>query len=120
MLALLGLLIVVMLRSAGAPAERSITTISSPSSASIVPVSRPEPPPPPPPQRRPSTSSPHPAARRKVNVRISANIRILPLQQQLRMPHNTPIGVRVNNHDFGMQSLEGVTLPRTVAVRRLQ
>eukprot|EP01046_Picozoa_sp_COSAG06_P005539 COSAG06_NODE_249_length_19140_cov_18.998004_3_plen_53_part_00 len=28
--------------------------------------------------------------------------------------------IRVNNHDFDMQSLEGVTLPRTVAVRRLQ
>ena len=25
-----------------------------------------------------------------------------------------------NNHDFDMQSLEGVTLPRTVAVRRPQ
>ena len=28
--------------------------------------------------------------------------------------------IRVNNHDFDMQSLEGVTLPRTVAVRRPQ
>jgi hypothetical protein len=28
--------------------------------------------------------------------------------------------IRANNHDFDMQSLEGVTLPRTVAVRRLQ
>ena len=30
------------------------------------------------------------------------------------------VAIRVNNHDFDMQSLEGVTLPRTVAVRRLQ
>ena len=28
--------------------------------------------------------------------------------------------IRVNNHDFDTQSLEGVTLPRTVAVRRPQ
>ena len=28
--------------------------------------------------------------------------------------------IRVNNHDVDMQSLEGVMLPRTVAVRRLQ
>ena len=34
--------------------------------------------------------------------------------------HHRRISIRVNNHDFDMQSLEGVTLPRTVAVRRLQ
>ena len=28
--------------------------------------------------------------------------------------------IRANNHDFDMPSLEGVTLTRTVAVRRLQ
>jgi hypothetical protein len=28
--------------------------------------------------------------------------------------------IRANNHDFDMPSLEGVTLTRTVAVRRFQ